>query len=390
MSSTGNSLTSRSVIIQQPRKLAFGNGCASQFVEDFAATGLRRAFVVTAPPILPLAEPLIDSLKKSGAAISIWDNISSEPDTGIFEDARKAAQATQVDAVIGIGGGSVLDVAKLVAALHDSDEGIRDVFGTGILRGRSTYLACLPTTSGTGSEVSPNAIVLDEDILLKKAVISPHLVPDASYVDPILTVTVPPDVTAATGMDALIHCIEIYTNRFAHPMIDLYALEGIRLIGANLKLACEDGENIEARAGMSLGSLYGGLGLGPVNTGAVHALSYPLGGEFHIPHGVSNSLFLPHVMKFNIPAAPARYAQVALALGAEPAGSDLETARLGLERITELSRECGIPGSLSELGIPRDAIERMAESAMAVTRLLKNNPRELEYTDALEIYRGAY
>ena len=335
MSNTENSLIGRSVIMQQPRKLVFGNGCISQFAEDFAAAGLRRAFIITAPPILPMVEPLMNALKKGGATISVWDGISSEPNIGMFEDARKAAQAVQVDAVIGFGGGSVMDVAKLVAAMHDSDEDIREVFGNGILSGRNTHLICLPTTSGTGSEVSPNAIILDEDIVLKKAVISPHLVPDASYVDPILTLSVPPDVTAATGMDAMTHCIEIYTNRFAHPMIDLYSLQGIRLIGANLKSACENGGNIEARAGMSLGSLYGGLGLGPVNTGAVHALSYPLGGEFHISHGVSNSLFLPHVLEFNIPAAPDRHAQIALALGVEPAGADLETAKLGLERSRE-------------------------------------------------------
>ena len=390
MSNMGKNLTGRSVSIQQPRKLVFGNGCVSQFVEDFVATGLRKAFIVTAPPILPLIEQLMDSLKKSGVTISVWDDILSEPDVGMFEKARKAAQAAQIDAVIGIGGGSVMDVAKVVAALHDSDETIRDVFGIGLLSGRSTYLACLPTTSGTGSEVSPNAIFLDEDILLKKAVISPYLVPDASYVDPLLTITVPPNVTAATGIDALTHCIEEYANQFSHPIIDLYALEGIRLIGANLKAACEDGEDTEARAGMSLGSLYGGIGLGPVNTGAVHALSYPLGGEFHISHGVSNSLFLPHVMEFNIPAAPDRYAQIALALGVEPAGSDLDTAKAGLERVKELSRECGIPGTLSELEIPGDAVKRMAESAMSVTRLLKNNVRELKDNDALEIYKGAY
>ena len=390
MSNMGKNLTGRSVSIQQLRKLVFGNGCVSQFVEDFVATGLRKAFIVTAPPILPLIEQLMDSLKKSGVTISVWDDILSEPDVGMFEKARKAAQAAQIDAVIGIGGGSVMDVAKVVAALHDSDETIRDVFGIGLLSGRRTYLTCLPTTSGTGSEVSPNAIFLDEDILLKKAVISPYLVPDASYVDPLLTITVPPNVTAATGIDALTHCIEEYANQFTHPIIDLYALEGIRLIGANLKAACEDGEDREARAGMSLGSLYGGIGLGPVNTGAVHALSYPLGGEFHISHGVSNSLFLPHVMEFNIPAAPDRYAQIALALGVEPAGSDLDTAKAGLERVKELSRECGIPGTLSELEIPGDAVKRMAESAMSVTRLLKNNVRELKDNDALEIYKGAY
>ena len=248
----------------------------------------------------------------------------------------------------------------------------------------------MPTTAGTGSEVSPNAIILDETEQLKKGVVSPHLVPDASYVDPLLTKTVPPDLTASTGMDALTHCIEAYANLFAHPMIDIYALQGIKLIGANLKLAYEDGEYVEARAKMSLGSLYGGLCLGPVNVGAVHALAYPLGGEFHVSHGVSNSLLLPHVLEFNIPAMPERYAQAAIALGVKPANSDLETAQRGLERIKQLSQECNIPAKLSGLGVPRTAIKRMAESAMTVTRLLKNNPRALKQSDAENIYERAY
>lgn len=390
MSNIDAGLIGKNIAIQQPKKLVFGNDCMSQFAEDFLTTGLRKALIIADTAILPLIEPLLDSLKKGGVTVKVWDGITGEPDIGMFEEARKMARETQVDAIIGIGGGSVMDIAKLVAALHDSDTELRDVFGINILSGRSTYLACLPTTSGTGSEVSPNAIILDEDILLKKAVISPYIVPDASYVDPMLTITVPPNVTAATGMDALTHCIEEYANRFAHPIIDLYALQGIRLIGDNLKIACEDGENVEARAKMALGSLYGGIGLGPVNTGAVHALSYPLGGEFHISHGVSNSLFLPYVMEFNIPAAPDRYAYIALALGIEPAGSYLETAKLGLERIRELSRECGIPGKLSELEIPEEAIDRMAKSAITVTRLLVRNPREIDYSDALEIYKAAY
>jgi alcohol dehydrogenase class IV len=191
-------------------------------------------------------------------------------------------------------------------------------------------------------------------------------------------------------MDALTHCVESYANLFAHPIIDIYAMQGIKLIGANLKLAYENGENVEARTKMSLGSLYGGLCLGPVNTGAVHALSYPLGGEFHVSHGVSNSLLLPYVLEFNIPAMPERYAQIAIALGVEPASSDLETAQRGLERIKQLSHECNIPAKLSGLGVPREAIKRMAESAMTVTRLLKNNPRELKQSDAEKIYEKAY
>ena len=380
----------RSIVIQQSKTLVFGNGCVSQFVEDFAALGLRRAFIITAPPILQHVEPLMDSLKKKGIAVSIWDAISREPTIEMFEDARRLGKAAQMDAVIGVGGGSVLDVAKLVAALHDSEQNIQATFGIGKLSGRNTYLACLPTTAGTGSEVSPNAIILDETEQLKKGVVSPYLVPDASYVDPLLTKTVLPDVTASTGMDALTHCVEAYANLFAHPMIDIYALQGIKLIGANLKLAYENGEDVEARAKMSLGSLYGGLCLGPVNTGAVHALAYPLGGEFHVSHGVSNSLLLPHVLEFNIPAMPERYAQAAIALGIEPASSDLETAQRGLERIKQLSHECNIPAKLSGLGVPRTAIKRMAESAMTITRLLKNNPRAVKQSDAEKIYEGAY
>jgi alcohol dehydrogenase class IV len=382
-----SNLTNRNIVIQQPRTLAFGNGCVSQFVEDFSAIGLRRAFIITAPPILQHVKPLADALKRNRITVNICDAIKSEPTIKMFEEVRKAAQEFQVDAVIGVGGGSVLDTAKMVAALHDSEQDIRDVFGIGKLSGRNTYLACLPTTSGTGSEVSPNAIILDESELLKKGVVSPHLVADVSYVDPVLTKTVPPDMTASTGMDALTHCIEAYVNIFAHPMIDIYALQGIKLISANLKTAYENGEDVEARANMSLGSLYGGLCLGPVNTGAVHALAYPLGGEFHVSHGVSNSLLLPSVLEFNLPAAPERYAQVALALGIEPASSDMETAQRGLERIKQLSRECNIPAKLSELGVPHEAIERMAKSAMTVTRLLKNNLRKLTADDAEKIYR---
>jgi alcohol dehydrogenase class IV len=167
-------------------------------------------------------------------------------------------------------------------------------------------------------------------------------------------------------------------------------LQGIRLIGANLKRAYDNGNDLEARSSMALGSLYGGLCLGPVNTGAVHALSYPLGSDFHIPHGIANSLLLPYILEFNLPAMPDRYAQIAIALGAEPADSDMETARRGLNIVIQLCHDCKIPLKLSEIGVPYDAIERMAKAAMTVTRLLKNNPVQLELKDALEIYRKAY
>lgn len=378
------------ITMQQPKRLVFGNNCAFQFVDEFLETGLKKIFVITAKPVMSVAQPLIDPLIEKCTSVTIWNDIPIEPTTKMLNDTLEAYKESGSEAVVGIGGGSVLDVAKLVSALSDGRQDIYSAFGIGKVLGRKAYLACFPTTSGTGSEVSPNAILLDENENLKKGVISPYLVPDASYIDPLLTVTVPPNVTASTGMDAIIHCIEAYANLFAHPITDTYALQGIRLIGESLKSAYDNGNDLQARAKMALGSLYGGLCLGPVNTGAVHALSYPLGSEFHVPHGISNSLMLIHVMKFNLSAMPKRYAQIALALGVKSGKTDIETAEFGLEKIKQLFDECKIPTRLSEIGIPFDAIERMAKAAMTVTRLLKNNPIQLKLEDAVKIYTEAY
>jgi len=220
--------------------------------------------------------------------------------------------------------------------------------------------------------------------------VSPYLVPDAVFIDPRLTLSVPAAVTAATGLDALTHCIEAYANKFAHPVVDVYALQGIRLISANLLRAVRDGNDLEARGALALGSFYGGLCLGPVNTGAVHALSYPLGGRFHVAHGVANSLLLPHVIRFNAPAAAERYAEVSLSLGVPPCANAVVTAERGVECLAQLSRDCGVPQTLSELSIPRDAIPQMAKAALQVTRLLNNNVRPVTEADAVAIYETAY
>lgn len=378
------------VRLQQPKKIEFGPGCAIQCADDLRGLGIGRFLIITAPPIVGLVEPLADALAKDGALVTIHAEIATEPTIAMFEDALEAARRAEPEAVLGFGGGSAMDVAKLVAALYDGEQSVREVFGIDRVASRPLHLICLPTTAGTGSEVSPNAILLDETEDLKKGVISPHLVPDAAYVDPELTLTVPPKVTASTGLDALTHCIEVYANRFAHPIPDLYALEGVRLIAASVVQAVEQAEDLEARTQMMLGSLYGGLGLAPVNTAAVHALAYPLGGEFHVAHGVSNAVLLPHVLRFNLSAAPERYAEVALALGVEAGDSVLETAQHGLDRLVELSGLCGIPMGMSELGVPAEAIPRMVEAAMGVTRLLRNNLREVTAADAEAIYRAAY
>jgi alcohol dehydrogenase len=378
------------VFLQQVRSLAFGPGVSLRVAADLAAAGTRSALIVATPPIRKSAERLAGTIEAIGIGAVIWDDYSGEPGIRDFERLMAFARSANVDAVVGMGGGSSMDLAKLVAALLPGGQAIQDVQGSDKLSARQVWLACIPTTAGTGSEVSPIAILLDERDTLKKGVISRHLVPDAAYVDPLLTVSMPPAVTAATGLDALTHCIEAYANRFAHPVVDTYALEGIRLISRSLVPAVRDGSDIAARTDMARASLYGGLCLGPVNTAAVHALAYPLGGEFHVAHGVSNALLLNHVLAFNLSAAEDRYADIAVALGAQAGASVAETARRGLQKIESMVRDCRIPLRLSDHGVTADALDRMTDGAMTVTRLLERNVREVTWADARAIYQAAF
>jgi alcohol dehydrogenase class IV len=333
---------------------------------------------------------IASSLATSGCVVSIDAGINAEPTILMFQHAVAKAREAKATCVLGIGGGSVLDVAKLVAAFVDSDQKIEETFGIGLLQGRSCHLVCVPTTAGTGSEVSPNAILLDEQAKLKKGIISPHLVPDATFIDARMTQTMSPEVTASTGLDALTHCIEAYTNKFAHPLVDVYALQGISLCHQFLVRAVRQPDDLEAREGMSLASLRGGLCLGPVNTAAVHALAYPLGGEFHVPHGLSNAFLLPHVFRFNAQATPGRHAAVAVAMGVRPSGDELDTAYRGADRLRQLATDCGVPTNLSRYNIGRSDIPSMARSAMTVTRLLKNNPRDIDEAACMQIYSECF
>ena len=380
----------KQITLLQPQKIVFGTGCIQTLVEDYKKMGLQRLFVLTAPPIRPLIEDTLAELKGAGVSIEVFQDIVAEPTVNDFKKILEVARQFKADSVVGVGGGSVLDVTKLIAAFINSDQQVEDCFGTGFIKQKGLWFACLPTTAGTGSEVSPNAILLDERDHLKKGIVSPFLIADVAYVDPKLTWTVPAKVTADTGMDALTHCIEAYTNKFAHPSVDIYALQGIRLIAANLEKAVKNGQDQEAREALAFGSLYGGLCLGPVNTAAVHALSYPLGGEFHIPHGLSNAILLPSVMKFNMPANIKRHAEVAIALGCQPGANDEETAQRGVDFIYQLADAVGIPKKLTDLGIPQTAVDGMAKAAMQVQRLLKNNPREVTEQDARDIYNSLY
>lgn len=370
--------------------LTFGPGALARCADDLIVRRSRSVFIVTTQPTLFLCRPLVEALEAAGIRATLWHDLLGEPTLKEFETALAVARACQADAVVGLGGGSAMDVAKLVAALFDGRQGVMDVLGTDLVARRSLWLACVPTTAGTGSEVTPIAILGDEDEDLKKGVVSPYLVPDAAYLDPALTATMPPSVTAATGLDALTHCIEAYANRFAHPLIDVYALGGIRLIAENIERACAHGDDLDARLAMMIASYYGGLCLGPVNTAAVHALAYPLGGEFHIAHGVANALLLPHVLRFNIETKPERYAAIARALGADCTGDHAADALAGVERVIALAKACGVKRRLSDFGIAQDAIPRMATAAMKVTRLLDRNPRTLTEADARAIYEAAW
>jgi alcohol dehydrogenase len=378
------------VTLLQPSRIVIGDGCAPQCAEYLAQRGVKRTLLVSSTPVLPALGGVLGALQKANVSVVAATPVDCEPTRTMFEQMVAFARQKKIEAVLGIGGGSVIDVAKLIAALTHGSQGIAEVFGINLLVSRALPLVCLPTTAGTGAEVSPNAILLDESDELKKGVVSPRLVPDAAFIDPLLTVSVPPSITAATGLDALTHCIEAFANKFAHPVVDVYALQGIRLIAANLQRAVRNGQDLEARAALALGSFYGGLCLGPVNTGAVHALSYPLGGRFHVAHGVANSLLLPHVIRFNAPAAAERYAEIALALGVPASPSVTVLAERGVACLAKLSRDCGVPQTLSEIKIPRDAIPCLAKAAMQVQRLLKNNPRPLSEGDAIQIYQEAY
>ncbi|HET8828155.1 MAG TPA: iron-containing alcohol dehydrogenase [Pelobium sp.] len=373
-----------------PGKLVFANNCLSDLPEEVAQLKPHQVLIITIQPLLPRLQNLIAQLENKGIAVATDTSILQEPSFSDFETLMAKVTPLKPDVVIGIGGGSVLDIAKLVAAQLDNPQQLRDYVGNGLLNGRKKKLICVPATAGTGSEASPNAILVDDTDNQKKGIISPFLVPDIIYVDPLLTISVPPHITAATGLDALTHCLEAYTNKFAQPFIDMFAYEGMRLIAANIVTAVKDGANEQAREKVAMGSLLGGFCLGPVNTAGVHALSYPLGSTFHLAHGLSNALLLPYVMEFNISAAPSRYADVAVALGCNREADDLKTAQNGVEKIKELIQECGIPDRLRDLDIPESAIEQMAIDAMKIQRLLKNNPREITQQDAINIFKSAY
>lgn len=376
------------ITLLQPNKIVFGENSLKELASEAILQQSNNILFLVASPLLKAVASTIENLKAKNKKTSLVEyTFLGEPTFSQFNELLKANASFNPDCVIGIGGGSVLDCAKLLAALINSPQKLEDVVGIGFLNERKIKLICIPTTSGTGSEVSPNAILLNEETQAKSGIISPYLVPDICYLDPILTISLPAKLTAETGIDALSHCIEAYTNKFAHPTVDVYALKGIQLIAENLEKAYENRHDVEARSALLLGSMYGGLCLGPVNTAAVHALSYGLGGKFYIAHGLSNAMLMPEVLRFNLQANPKRHAEVARALGVTISGTDEEVALAGIEKIEALSKACGIPKRLADIGVTENDIPELANIAMKVTRLLKNNPREVTKEDAVTIYK---
>jgi alcohol dehydrogenase class IV len=365
----------RPITLLQPARLEIGAGAVTRLAAW--AEGYKRVFVVAMAPTVGFVE----RIGLSGAVETFID-IPPEPDLPAVESVLAAVRAFRPDLVIGLGGGSVMDVAKLVAVLWDSEQSVLDVVGVGKIAGRRTALAQVPTTSGTGSEAGIRSLVTNPETLAKLAVESQFMLADIAVLDPELTYSVPAAVTAATGVDALAHCVESFTNIKAHPLIDGYASLGIELVGRYLARAVADGQDTEARAGMMLASYYGGVCLGPVNTAGGHALAYPLGTRLKLPHGLANAIIFPHVLAFNASVRPEKTASVAAALGLAE-GADI------LIGAHAYCRGLGLEMSLKRHGAQEQDLALWAEEAFAIKRLIDNNPRALTQPEILAIYQNA-
>jgi len=378
---------------QMSGKLIMGIGAIKELPQAIRSLGKKRPLIVTDKGLVKVGvcEGIRNVLQEAGIANACFDGVESDPRIAIVYDCLEAARAQEYDVLIGLGGGSSLDITKVAAALLTNGGDVSEYIGTDKIPQAGVDTILIPTTAGTGSEVTPIAILSDKKEHLKKGIVSEKLYAKVALIDPELMASVPANVTAYTGMDALAHSIEAYTNKYAQPFVDTLVLESIRLIGANLRKAVACGEDIEARYNMALASLYGGMCLGSVCTAGVHALAYPLGGTYDVPHGVANSLLLPYVMAFNLVANPAKYADIAAALGENIKGlSPTEAAQRSVKAVTRLAGDIALTARMRDLHIPADAIEDMAVSAMKVTRLLQNNPREITAADAKQIYQNAY
>jgi alcohol dehydrogenase class IV len=371
------------------RSISVERGGAARLPKRLADLGYRSVLVVTDPGVqgAGLLEGFLAGVKAADLQAVVFGDVTADPPEDVI--LRAAAAAQGVDCVVGFGGGSSMDAAKLAALLAANGRPLAEAYGVGVAQGPRLPLVLVPTTAGTGSEVTPISIVTRGEGE-KAGVVSPLLLPDIALLDAELTVGLPKHVTAATGIDAMVHAIEAFTSkRLKNPISDCLAREALRLLAGSIRTACSNGADIEAREQMLLGACLAGMAFANAPVAAVHALAYPVGARFHVPHGLSNSLVLPHVLHFNLPNATEHYAELAAIVQPGLSGSPEARARKLAQYLRSLPHELGLPTRLRDVGITEMDVASLAEDAMKQTRLLINNPREVHYHDALALYMEA-
>jgi len=373
------------------RSILVERGGATNLAKRILERGGKSTLIITDPGVLSagLLDKALLQFKELGLAVQVFSDVQADPPVAVIDAAVHAAQSANTDYIVGFGGGSSMDVAKLVALLASGKEKLADVYGVGMAKGPRLPLILVPTTAGTGSEVTTISIVTVSESE-KKGVVSPQLLPDVALLDAELTLRLPAHVTAATGIDAMVHAIEAYTTkRLKNPVSDCLAKEALRLLAGNLHKAVKSGSDIEARENMLLGACLAGMAFTNAPVAGVHALAYPIGARFHVPHGLSNSLMLGSVMRFNLECAHAMYAELGEIIKPGLQGSTLEQASQLVDFLAGLSGELGLPERLMDVGITAGDIEQLASDAMLQTRLLINSPREITLQDAVDLYREA-
>ena len=376
-------------------RIRFGCGAVSEVGEVAKKTGGKRALLVTDPVLAEMktAERIEKLLKNAGIQTWVFSEVEPEPSVETTDAAAELAREKSCVLVVGLGGGSSMDVAKAVGVLVTNEGSAARYQGLGLVEKAGVPKIMIPTTAGTGSEVTFTSVLIRKSDGFKGGINDEKLFPDYSILDPELTVTMPPGVTAATGMDALIHALEAYVGRQASPFSDMFAEEALVRIGRWIRVAVKNGRDIEARSEMMLAALYGGIALANAGVGACHALSYPLGAVYGVGHGVGNALLIPYVARYNCQAAPERYAAAAELLGYAQDESDplFERAELCADVLEELVFDLELPATLEDLdvGITPESLEGLAEKAMAVSRPMENNPREMTTEDCVNIYKEA-
>lgn len=377
-------------VLHQAGRVIAGAGSLARLPELVAERGARRILLICGRHVLAdgRVQPLLQTLADAGVAVTLIDRTPPEPAVADVEAVLAESRAAgQTDLVVGLGGGSAIDVAKAVAVLLAQPVTLEQLLTGTPVPGRGLPTVLIPTTAGTGAEATPNSIILVPERALKIGIVSPHLLPDAVILDPLLTLGLPPAVTASTGMDALAHVVECYTSKKGNAFSDLYALEGIRLIARSIRRAFTDGQDADARQDMLMGAYWGGVCIATSSTTAVHALAYPLGGTFHVPHGLSNAMLLPAVMDFNRVGNEARFAAMARAMGLDVAGlTDAEASAAFVDALRQLNADLGISSDLKSVGVKPEHLDALVDGAAKVTRLLDNNPRAMTRADLRAIY----